>query len=181
MTVARQRSKITQVRSAEEPWGIPGLKASVQADVDDGNQLAQAASDLAWKAHILLGADISIENPADSFIWKLGLFEWGMAYDAVFSPCMIGDTIAKPTRVRSLGIQLPSLTPRCAWLPSADAFKCGRTRADPHVRLSSNHPGEPSMSTKEAAVYQPYTVKAWAADIRDRAEEVQFTYTGHLK
>jgi hypothetical protein len=36
---------------------------------------------------------------------------------------MVGDDIAKPTRVRSLGIRLKSLKPVCAWLPSKPALK----------------------------------------------------------
>lgn len=119
-----------------------------------------------------------IENPDDSFIWLLGLFQWPGFRDARFPPCMVGDEIAKPTRVRTLGIRLPSLKPRCTWYQSKGVFKGGRTRENPHVHLSSNKPGERRMKTSEAATYQPGTVKAWAADIRQRSLEVTATGGG---
>ena len=46
------------------------------ADFQAANHLALAEDALAWDAHSQLGADVTVENPAHSFIWELGLFEW---------------------------------------------------------------------------------------------------------
>jgi hypothetical protein len=160
------------VRSAKKPWGLPKLFKKQRILVSEANKLAKAIDALAWRAHCELGADITLENPDPSFIWNLGLYVWPGSTDARFSPCMVGDDIAKPTKVRSWGIKLNSLKPVCAWLPSKQAFKCGRTANRPHRHLSSNKPGEPRMETWQAATYQPGTVVAWAADIRRRSIEV---------
>ena len=85
---------------------------------------------------------------------------------------MLGDEIAKPTRIRAWGIKLPSLSPVCAWFPSRKRFSCGRTKENPHVLLSTNKPGGKRMSTWSAAAYQPGTVAAWAQDIADRNREI---------
>ena len=98
-------------------------------------------------AYVFLKANITVENPDSSFIWKVGLFEWGDYKDYRFSPCMLGDEIAKPTRIRAWGIKLPSLGPVCAWLPSENSFRCGRTKTNPHVLLPTNKPGAKRMST----------------------------------
>ena len=101
MSRARQRNHLTKVRDAEHPWGIPGLEGVVLEEVQAANRLAIATDELAGKAHTLLNADISVENPADAFIWQLGLFKWPGVQDTVFSPCMLGDDIFKPTRIKS--------------------------------------------------------------------------------
>ena len=123
MTRARRRSLITRVRDAEYPWGLPGLKDKALEAVHAANRLAIATDELAGKAHELLGADVSVENPEPSFIWLLGLFEWPGVQDTVFSPCMLGDDIFKPTRIKTLGIRLPSLTLRYAWSHPLDATR----------------------------------------------------------
>ena len=113
-----------------------------------------------------------MENPEPSFLWLLGLFQWPGVIDTAFSPCMLGDALFKPTRIKSLGIRLPSMTSRCVWYEARQIFKCGRTKDTPHVHLSSNNPGEPRMDTSAAAVYQPGTVIAWAKDILARCSEL---------
>ena len=173
MSKARQRSWKTKVRSAARPWGIWGLSREVNSKVKAANRLAVATDDLAWRAHTELEADVSVENPDLAFLWELGLFAWPTSTDARFSPCMNGDAISKPTRVRSWGITLPSLKRRCAWFESKKSFSCGRTRANPHVHLSTNKPGEKRMETWQAATYQPGTVKVQAADIVARGREVK--------
>ena len=104
------------------------LTVKQQPTVKHGNDLALITDDLARKAHLLLGADISIENPDSSFIWQLGLFDWGWGVynDCRFSPCMLNDDITKPTHNRAWGIRLPSMQPICAWCPSKQSFSCGR-------------------------------------------------------
>ena len=62
-------------------------------------EIALAVDSLAWRAHTQRGADVTVENPAASFIWQLGLFERGSPKDFMFSPCMLGDDIAKPARI----------------------------------------------------------------------------------
>ena len=66
MTRARQRCELTRVRDAEHPWGIPGLKGKNLRDVNAANDLAVATDYLAGKAHSMLNADISVENPEPS-------------------------------------------------------------------------------------------------------------------
>ena len=163
---------MTRVRSAKKPWGLHNLTKAQNEKVRAANRLAIATDELGWRAHSLLNADISIENPDTSFIWNLGLYVCPGSKDARFSPCMLDDDLAKPTKVRAWGIELPSLRPICSWFPSKKAFTCGRTRDRPHRHLSSNKPGEPRMATWQAATYQPGTVKAWAADIQQRSLEV---------
>lgn len=99
LSKARQRSFLTRVRSAAFPWGLRRLTRKQKAAVRNRNKIALAADSLAWGAHTLLGADITVENPDASFIWQLGLFDWGSHKDFRFSPCMLGDDIAKPTRI----------------------------------------------------------------------------------
>ena len=124
------------------------------------------------RAHAILGADVTMENPDTSFIWQLGLFDWGTYNDCRFSPCMLNDDIAKPTRIRAWGIRLPSMQPICAWYPSKQRFSRGRTKEHPHVLLSTNKPGGKRMSTWKAATYQPGTVAAWSDDFTDRSREI---------
>ena len=109
----------------------PGKAADVQA----ASRLATAVDALAWEAHTQLGVDVTIKNPAHSFMWELGLFEWPTGHDAVFPPCMLGDDINKPTRIRSLGIRLASMIPKCVWYESKKTVTCGRTRDRTHVHL----------------------------------------------
>ena len=105
MSRATQRSFLTRVRSQSHPWGLRNLTAKQQRTVEPGNDLAIITESLAMKAYVFLRADITIENPDSSFIWKLGLFEWGEYTDYRFSSCMLGDEIAKPTRIRAWGIK----------------------------------------------------------------------------
>lgn len=77
MSKAMQRSFLTRVRSTKRPWGLRNLTVKQKRTAKHGNDLALITEDLARKAHLLLGADITIENPDSSFIGQLGLFEWG--------------------------------------------------------------------------------------------------------
>ena len=74
---ARERSFLTRVRSASHPWGLRKLTAKQRKAVDHGNDLALITESLAMRAYVFLKADITVENPDSSFIWKLSLFEWG--------------------------------------------------------------------------------------------------------
>ena len=96
MSRARQRNHLTVVRDAEHPWGLPDLEGPVLDEVQAANRLAIATDELAGKAHTLLDADISVENPADSFIWQLGLFKWAGVKDTVFSHACWGTTYSNP-------------------------------------------------------------------------------------
>ena len=54
---------------------MAGLKEKAEGEVQAANRLAIATDEIAWKAHTLLDADVSIENPAEAFLWQLGLFQ----------------------------------------------------------------------------------------------------------
>ena len=106
------------------------MDPQVQAEIEDGCRLAAVVDKLAWQAHMILGADVMIETPDQSSIWALGLFDWPGEFAARLSPCMLGDSMNKPTKVISLGIQLPSLNP--------DASGMLRRRLSPAGELVSS-------------------------------------------
>lgn len=60
MTRIRQRNSLTRVRSTEEPWGFKSLWADLEREVHAANRLATATDALAWRAHSLFGADVTI-------------------------------------------------------------------------------------------------------------------------
>ena len=118
--------------------------------------MALATNELAMTAHALLGADVTIEDPDSHLYGNWGSTNGEGAYtDWRFSQCMLGDDIAKPTRIRAWGISLPSMQPVCVWYPSKQSFSCGRMRDVPHVLLSTNRPGGKRLSTWKVAAYQP--------------------------
>ena len=100
MTRACQRNVLVRVRSAGGPWGIAGLSKKKQSKAEHDTKMAIATDHLAGKAHFELGAHIMGEIQTIDLSGSYVFFQWPDYMDARFSPCMVGDDIAKPTRVR---------------------------------------------------------------------------------
>jgi hypothetical protein len=152
---ARDRNVKTILRSSAHPGGIPGCEAYTEA----ANHIATAAVDLAeWAAGA--GAAVSLESPAQSYLWSYIEFGTSVDYeDAVFSPCTMGGTFRKPTRVRCWN-WWPALLDSPCILASGE-YSCGRAKGDLHPPL-----GFGDTPTAQAAQYEPGVCRTWSEAIR---------------
>jgi hypothetical protein len=153
---ARDRSWKTRLRSKDRPQGPP----SCGPWCSTANKVARHSLELAEFAHGELKAVVTLENPHSSYLWGyLAPTEMLPYRDVVYSPCALGGSLRKPTRVRCWGWYPARLQAACNVL--GDSFTCGRLRSDPHPAL-----GFGGLSTAAAASYEPSVCKLWADEIR---------------
>ena len=145
-------------------------------EIAKANRIACHSWELARWAHRNLDAMVSIENPANSYLWQFLEREFGSAEspgdwsDTVLSMCQFGTSYRKETRLRSLGIDLTSLGRRCVLRDGW--FSCGRALHPGHDRLEFG-----GSSTASAARYPEALCTEWAQVLVDAvlrpAREVQ--------
>ena len=107
-----------------------------RTSVGGGNLIAKRAFEVATWAADELGALVSIENPAKSYLWlvaeKFKKAETQHA-DIDFEACMFGTPYRKPTRLRCWNWEPSELSRRCT--TQDGVYACGRDRAQGHEVL----------------------------------------------
>ena len=167
---ARDRSWRTRLRSTARPQGLPGCGAACRT----ANLVARNTLDLIEWSVKTLKATVSMENPESSYMWPFLDFDPDLPFDdVVFSPCMFGSNIRKPTRVRCWNWNPVGLAKKCVL--KNGVFTCGRTRDDPRVALEFG-----SRSTASAAAYEEGVCQAWAAEVAKTARTIH-TDSGAVK
>ena len=154
---ARDRSSKTRLRSAKHPEGLKG----VASKVDDANNIAFNAWDLAVWAAELLQAIVTLENPKTSYIWKFLEKERNISpdiFDLPVSPCCYGASYQKHTRVSCWNWQPVKLSKTCSL--EGETFTCGQSKSNGHEVLEFG-----GRSAKDAAAYDPGLCKAWALEM----------------
>ena len=152
---ARDRSWRTRLRSTARPQGLPGCGGACRT----ANLVARNTLDLVEWAVRTLKATVSMENPASSYLWSFLDFAPDLAFtDVVFSPCMFGADIRKPTKLRCWNWNPAGLNKQCVL--KGGVFSCGRTRDNPHTTLEFG-----SRSTASAAAYEEVVCEAWAQEV----------------
>ena len=160
---ARDRSHKTRLRSTQRPQGLLGRGLACRT----ANRIARHTLDVIEWAVDELDAKVSMENPESSYIWLFLDFRTDLWFeDVVFSPCMFGADVYKPTKVRTWGWRPRRLDSKCT--RSGENFACGRTRANPHTVLEFG-----GRSTATAAAYHPGVCGAWADDLLDLCSEMR--------
>ena len=97
---ARDRSWKTRLRSKDRPQELPGYGPWCNS----ANRVARHSLELAEFAHEKLKASVSMENPHASYIWSYLAPAEQLSYrDVVYSPCTLGGSFRKPTRLRCWG------------------------------------------------------------------------------
>ena len=137
-----------------------------------GNAVANAVADLAYWAASQLGAEVTIENPAGSYLWALPayikLIASGWSF-VQFDACRFGAAYVKPTKLLCSGWK-PALDRRCKWEPSLDRYSCGHSAKSgtaPHATLEFG-----GHSTAVAAAYVPGLCSEWAIEIAKLGEDL---------
>ena len=156
-SLARNRSKRTQLRSSAHPGGLPHLTDRIAlARLTEANTIALASFSLATWAHGELKAVEALENPSSSYMWQFAeqsSIDLGTFNDRTFSQCMYGTPYRKDTRLRVWGAGFRGMDRRCA--SNGQHFACGISIAAGHTRL-----GFGGASTAAAATYPPGVCKA---------------------
>ena len=125
------------MRSVRHPYGLPSLSGARRAAdlrrVETGNAIA-AATFADASACLRAGAGIAIENPRNSFMWRLREAQLLRAAPGVsfvhFTNCMFADCRrCKPTAVLT---NMPELVARLGGRVCAGGAVCSRTGA-PHL------------------------------------------------
>ena len=154
---ARDRSRLTRLRSPEHPEGLPGMEAEVAV----ANKIAENTLELAEWAAVSLDAVVTIENPGTSYLWEF----WGpsrvkdvLVDDLFLSQCCFGTPYRKNTRLRCYGKVPSKLGLRC--VARGLKFSCGASRQRGHAVLEFG--GE---NTKAAAAYPRDLCRAWAKEV----------------
>ena len=107
---ARDRSWRTRLRSSERPQGLKGKGAQCR----QANLIARNTLDVLEWAVRDLHAVASMENPESSYLWPFLDFDTDLTFsDVVFSPCMFGSDVRKPTRLRCWGWKPEALDKKC--------------------------------------------------------------------
>lgn len=93
-----------QLRSAQHPEGLPGLRESDAKKVQAANAIyGNAVKIIEWCR--VAGVTWCIENPANSYLWYLpaviALLNDGYAEDIEYSACMVGSGRDKKQRLRT--------------------------------------------------------------------------------
>ena len=152
------------LRSDKFPNGLPKFLVKVSSDqrvrrlkkqLMDGNKLAQFTLDMI--ARLRRDQLWSVENPANSLLWKFSSFPQLMAQAGVafvqFAMCAYGSESLKPTALLTNIMSLRSLAKDCPGCAS-------------HVRLTGQEFDEVKQKwvhvTKRAQVYPAELCSAWA-------------------
>ena len=159
---ARDRSWKTRLRSSSRPQGLLGKGwLCKKANLIAGHTLYLPE----WLVRDLQ-ATVSFENPESSYMWTFLEFDNTLEFnDVIFSPCLFGADVAKPTRLRCWGWRPSRLDNKCTL--KGDTFTCGRTRANPHRVLQFG-----GGSTAEAATYAAGVCEAWAAEVHELVKDL---------
>ena len=152
---ARDRRASTRLRSAARPEGL----YPAAANVTEANTIATNVLRVAEFAAGELGAGVTVENPATSYLWRFWepLRDEGVAFkDHVVSMCRYGAAYQKHTQIRGFNVDLKRLRRRC--VRTAQGHSCGRPS---HEVLEFG-----GRSTQAAAVYPRALCEAWAREVR---------------
>ena len=180
---ARDRSFRTKIRSTTFPQGLPSCKDKCRK----ANLIAKRAFELAAWAADELGALVSVENPAKSYLWLLA-DKFKMAetqyVDVDLDACMFGATYKKPTKLRCWNWEPSKLRKTCS--AQEGVYACGRSVAQGHEVLEFG-----GKSTADAAAYVEGLCAQWALAIADATstdisrgrplDEVELAQEGRVK
>jgi hypothetical protein len=124
---ARDRATRTKLRSNKNPEGLP----SKQAQTSAANRIAAAAYNFAVWAANDLGALVSVENPATSYLWRfVDLLPQAdvLFSDIDLSACMFHAPYQKHTRLRCWNWAPTKLNKVCRL--NGTVFTCGRSQSE---------------------------------------------------
>lgn len=168
------------LRSKAYVWGLPGLNASEQDQIRNGNATVRAAV-CVLREFLRSGIPAVAENPLSSLAWQLPLFVHSAQSPGVrnvsFDFCAFGTPWKKPTRLWSAHCHIEQLGKQCGGPPG----RCHTGRG--HVRLSGRGP-DGRLRTKVA---EPYTARLAVAaahalaSAADRIEVAHHTSWGTVK
>jgi hypothetical protein len=102
------------LRDTLRPAGLPGLTQAERARVDAANRVAKACLKIIQRC-LNKGIYFTVENPANSLIWKYAGFSvlYKIYQHVVFDACMHGSKRRKATRMLTNCVQMAALNREC--------------------------------------------------------------------